>query len=112
MRGIGYVGFGEVVSRAVPIGEFRPASEDQPLLNLPLVAPRASENADDPLNAEWAVGVHWLRVFDRREARRFQGMFANQNIVCKLTDQPTLAFVMQEFGAGLDEGLRERVYEA
>jgi hypothetical protein len=103
MRGIGYVGFGEVVSRAVPISEFAPPNEDQPLLNLPLLAPKASENADDPVNSEWAVGVRWLRVFDRGDARRLPGMFANQNIVCKLTDQSTLTFVMQEFGAVLGE---------
>jgi hypothetical protein len=99
MRGIGYVGLGEVVSPAVPIAEFCPPNEDQPLLKLPLLAPKASENADDPVNAEWAVGVRWLRVFDRGDARRFPGMFANQNIVCKLTDQATLTFVLQEFGA-------------
>lgn len=97
MKGVGYVGYGEVVSTAVPIGEFKAPGSDEPLLTLPLAAPRADENAGDPAKADWAVGVHWLKTFSRQDPRRFPGMFANQNIVCKLTDQQTLATLFREF---------------
>ena len=104
MRGVGYVGYGEVVSPAVPIAEFTPPAFDQPLLKLELSARNAADNADDPAKAEWAVGIRWLQTFDRAEARRFPGMFANQNIVCKLTDQQTLSFVFREFGVEAEAG--------
>ena len=98
MKGVGYVGYGEVASLAVPISEFTPPGCDRSLIHLPLLAPMAAENVDDRSKAEWVVGVRWLQVYDRSEARWATGMFANQNIVCKLTDQQTLSFVMREFG--------------
>lgn len=36
-------------------------------------------------------GLKWIRTFE--------GLFANQNIVCKLRDDRTLEFVLTEFGA-------------
>lgn len=99
MKGVGYVGYGEVTTLAVPITEFTPAGSDQTLLQEPLAAPKAGENANDQAMAEWVVGVRWLKTYERSDARRFPGMFANQNIVCKLTDQQTLDFVMREFDA-------------
>lgn len=97
MKGTGYVGYGEVVSPAVPIGEFIPPGSDKPLLSNRLAAPAAAENMNDPARAEWAVGVRWLQTFDRDEARWAPGLFANQNIVCKLTDPQTLSFATREF---------------
>lgn len=98
MKGVGYVGYGEVISPALPIKEFVPPGYEEPLLKHSLAAAKASENVSDPATSEWAVGVRWLQTFERTEARRFAGMFANQNIVCKLTDQATLTFVFREFG--------------
>lgn len=98
MKGQGYVGYGEVVSTAVPVREFTPPGEKRPLLELPLVAAKASENADDPTRSEWIVGVHWMKTLDRSAAQKFPGMFANQNIVCKLRDEATLSTLAREFG--------------
>jgi hypothetical protein len=98
MKGVGYVGYGEVVSEALPISEFIPPGHDRPIVKLPLKAANVSANLSDPALSEWAVGVRWLTAFDRTEARRLPGMFANQNIVCKLQDQQTLAFLLREFG--------------
>jgi hypothetical protein len=99
MRGLGYVGFGEVTKSAVPIREFVPDGKQQPLLELPLKATGAARHSEMPELAEWAVGVRWISTVDRDKARTFKGVFANQNIVCKLRDQRTLDFLRTEFGA-------------
>ena len=46
---------------------------------------------------EHAVGVEWKKHFQLSEAKTFKGVFANQNIVCKLTDAATVRFVREEF---------------
>ena len=99
MRGLGYVGYGEVTQPAVPIRDFVPDGQQQRLLDLPLRATRAAENADSSEQSEWAVGVRWINTVDRDKARTFKGVFANPNIVCKLRDEPTLDFLRTEFGA-------------
>jgi len=99
MKGIGYVGYGEVTKEATPIGDFVVEQLRKPLLELELRAPRVAENKDVPEKAEWAVGVHWLKAVPREQAKTFKGIFANQNIVCKLGDQKTVDFLRSQFGA-------------
>jgi hypothetical protein len=38
------------------------------------------------------------KTFERDQAKRFPGMFANQNIVCQLRDTATADFLRKEFG--------------
>ena len=102
MKGTGYVGFGEVTREAVPIGGFVVESDGKPLLEHRLTAPQASDNQDAPEECEWAVGVKWLKAFSREQAKSFKGVFANQNIVCKLRDTETLDFLQKEFGVSSD----------
>jgi len=99
MKGLGYVGYGEVTKEAVPIGDFVVDDLARPLLDLPLRAPRAGENKDSPADAEWVVGVRWFKAFSRDQAKMFKGAFANPNIVCKLRDPKTLDYLRAEFGA-------------
>lgn len=44
------------------------------------------------------VGVDWKRTFEADDARTFRGIFANQNVVCRLRDPATVDFLVQEFG--------------
>lgn len=97
LKGIGYVGYGKVSKEAVPIGEFIVEGDGKPLLEHSLCAQNAAENSNSPERSEWAVGVRWLKVFSREEAKTFKGVFANQNIVCKLRDTKTLEFLHSEF---------------
>ncbi|MFQ5739392.1 MAG: hypothetical protein ACE5JX_10310 [Acidobacteriota bacterium] len=83
--------------RAVPMNEFE-NKDEKSLLEQPLMAPKAGENTDDQELSDWVVGMRWERIFDRKDAEWFQGAFANQNIVCKLRDPKTLAFLQREFG--------------
>jgi len=99
MKGLGYVGYGEVTKPAAPIGDFVVDGIGKPLLDLPLRAPHAAENKGSPEKAEWVVGVRWMKEVPRENARTFKGVFANQNIVCKLRDQKTLEFLRTEFSA-------------
>jgi Endonuclease NucS len=99
MKGLGYVGYGEITREAVPIGDFIVQPLGKPLLDLPLRAPHAAENKDSRDLAEWVVGVKWLKTFPRDEPKTFKGAFANQNIVCKLRDARTMQFLRTEFGA-------------
>ena len=39
------------------------------------------------------IGVHWIKVFTKEQAKTFKGVFANQNIVCKLRHPETVAFL-------------------
>lgn len=98
MKGRGYVGYGEVIGRATPITDYIPEGQNNNLLELPLEAPNASDNAGDPKMCEWVVPIRWHKTYRRDEARTYPGIFANQNIVCKLQDSQTIAFLRREFG--------------
>jgi hypothetical protein len=100
ISGYGYVGYGEVTQEATMVKEFIPENETKSLLQLPLKAPKASENSDDPELSEWVVGVKWIKLFGKDNPKSFKGVFANQNVVCKLRDETTVAFLAKEFGLG------------
>jgi hypothetical protein len=94
-RGAGYVGYGVVTMPARPIHEF--ALPDGQLLASKLN--QRDLNASRPEDQwEYAVGVKWLKRFPLSEAQTFKGVFANPNIVCKLSDRATAAFVRERFG--------------
>lgn len=97
IKGTGYVGFGEITQEASMIKNFTSNNENKSLLSLPLKASKAGENSDNPEKSEWVVGVKWHKTFPRSEAKTFKGVFANQNIVCKLRHPPTVEFVKKQF---------------
>lgn len=98
MKGIGYVGFGSVTTNAAMVRDFSPDGTGKKLLELPLKQPNMADNKDDALLSEWVVGVRWEKTLDRDQAKRFLGIFANQNIVCLLRDTATVEFLRKEFG--------------
>ncbi|MCH8839701.1 MAG: DUF91 domain-containing protein [Planctomycetes bacterium] len=97
MKGRGYVGFGEVASKAIPIKDYVPKDHERPLLELDLRAPNPGKNVEDLEMCDWVVPINWIKTFSREEARSFKGVFANQNIVCKLRHSPTVEFLEGEF---------------
>jgi hypothetical protein len=97
MKGLGYVGFGEVAAEAMLAKDFLPAGGDKPLFELPLEQPGVTANADDPNQAEWVVRVDWKKTYPRDRAQTFDGRFANQHIVCKLRHPQMLSFLIQKF---------------
>jgi len=89
VKGRGYVGFGEIIKEAVMIKDFMVHEESL------LQAELNGENSD---NEEWVVGVKWINTVPKEQAKTFSGVFANQNVVCKLRHEQTLRFVHKHFG--------------
>jgi hypothetical protein len=90
----GYVGTGIVTQSAVPIHQFVLA--DGTKLVDKLNRPDLNQNVD-PDQYAYAVGIKWDATVPLAEAKSFSGAFANQNIVCKLTDEETITFLAKEF---------------
>jgi len=99
-RGAGYVGYGIVTAAPVIASEFKTANG--PLLEQKLAQPGMARTGQDASQAEYVVGVDWKKTVSVVEAKRFEpGMFANQNIVCKLRDPKTIEFLREQFGISL-----------
>jgi hypothetical protein len=99
--GTGYVGIGEVVTRAVPINDFRVEVDgsEVPLLSATGFRGTAmGEFADDPERSERVVAVKWLKTVSRDQAIWEKGMFANQNIACALRSSFTRERVLEALG--------------
>lgn len=82
----GFVGVGVVEETVVPVKEFTVDVEGQkiPILEAPLKAPEMGKHADDPELSEYVVRVKWLKTVPESAAFWEQGLFANQNIACRL----------------------------
>lgn len=91
----GYVGLGEVLEEAKLPSEAN--VDGKPFLELDIAKADFERNKDDPALANYVVPVRWLKTVRETDAKRFKGAFANQNIVCKLTDPATLEFLKREF---------------
>jgi len=72
------------------------------LLDQNLKQPNIENNRDKPDLADWTVGVKWIKALNRENALTFSGIFANQNVVCKLRHQPTLDFLNNHFTIDID----------
>jgi hypothetical protein len=94
-RGEGYVGYGVVTKPAEPIQLFR-VGDGRTLAE---ALNQVEYNAARP-DEEWefAVGIEWKKHYPLSEAKTFRGVFANQNVVCKLSDETTVRFVREQFG--------------
>jgi hypothetical protein len=96
LKGKGYVGFGEVTSTAVMAKDFM-LSNNTKLIEGNLKQPNIKENSDNPDLADWTVGVKWFKAVGKDKAVTKPGIFANQNVVCKLRHQPTIDFLKGHF---------------
>jgi len=98
-KGAGYVGYGKVSAPVVMARDF--VTEAGPLLDQPLAQPNLAHDRNDPEVAEYAVAVDWVKTVPIADAVRFEGMFANQNIVCKLREPRTLDVLRDRLGVEL-----------
>jgi hypothetical protein len=90
----GYVGTGVVTHAAMPI-HLLSLGDGSKLIDR-LSRPDLNQGTD-PDRYAYAVGVRWDVTVALDQAKFFTGVFANQNIVCKLTNEQTLAFLRKEF---------------
>lgn len=97
--GKGYTGVGVVKEESVRVTEFKVdvAGEEIPILDAPLDAPNMGENADDQELSEYVVKVEWIKTDPIENAYKEKGLFANQNIVCRLRNKFTLDRLKKHF---------------
>ncbi|MCC4242369.1 endonuclease NucS domain-containing protein [Thalassospira povalilytica] len=95
-KGMGYVGFGTVNVSATKADEFR-FPDGRMVEELDLNCPHLLHDSDDPEMAEYLVGVDWHTTYNLADAKTRSGIFANQNVVCKLRDEGTLEFLEHHF---------------
>ena len=100
MKDHGYVGYGKILSEPVMIKDFKVNvnGREEYLLDQQLKASNPQKNKDDPELSNYAMKVEWIKTFERDNARTYIGIFANQNVVCKLRDEQTVEFLKNEFG--------------
>ncbi len=96
-KGKGYVGFGEVESPAVMAKHFR-LDDNRLLREVELSDLGIFHDEDNAEMADYVVRVTWRKTVPIGEAKTFRGVFANQNVVCKLTHAETLDFLAETFG--------------
>lgn len=85
--GYGFVGVGEVTSKAVPAKEFKLPTADglKPALDVLKGATYHRESVDDPDKSEYFVGVKWLNTVPLEKAIQEVGLFGKQNTVSRPT---------------------------
>ncbi|MBU9711572.1 hypothetical protein [Evansella tamaricis] len=101
LKGKGYVGYGEIVTTAVMAKDFK-VSDGSYLFENPLSQPKIKKDKDDPERADWTVGVHWYKTVNKNSGIWKKGLFANQNIVCKLRDKETIEYLRVPFSIEFD----------
>ncbi|MCZ4267449.1 nuclease [Rhodobacteraceae bacterium G21628-S1] len=94
-KGNGYIGYGVVTSEVVPAADFM--TPDGPLFDQPLMEPRMKRSGAAPEEAEHAVGIKWCKTVDPRQAKWFKGAFAKQHVACRLRNEATVEFLVEEF---------------
>ena len=96
----GYVGYGIVTASSVPVRDFE--VNGKPILGQPLDCPNMAHDAENLELSEHLVGIEWRKTVPLSEAKTFQGVFANQNVVCKLRQTATIELLKREFPIELD----------
>lgn len=96
-KGRGYVGFGIVQKPAVMAEHFR-LPDGRVLADIKLREPGILHDEGDSEMADYVVSVDWKKTVPISDAKTFRGVFANQNVVCKLTHAETLDFLAELFG--------------
>lgn len=94
-KGRGYVGSGLVTGS--PVMARDAILDGKQLLEQPLTQPALGHDRDDVEIAEYVVPVIWTKTFPMEDAKTFDGIFANQHIVCRLRDQATIEFLKEMF---------------
>jgi len=95
----GYVGVGIVRETVTRAKDFLVEQNGKmvPILDCSLKAPKMDENSGSLELSEYLVRIDWIKTIPRENAYREVGMFANQNIVCKLRSQFTLDKLYSHF---------------
>jgi uncharacterized protein len=97
LKNRGYVGIGRVVSKAVPVNEFKVDGKSLKSFNLKI--PNIFENADNE-NSEYPVRIEWIKTTEEGTAfwEKKQGLFSSQLVKASLQGQiKTIAYLEKAF---------------
>lgn len=96
----GYLGYGLVTSEKTAASEYM-LGDGQRLVDVVRKA-YLTDNADDPDNCAYVVGIEWQKTVATGDARTFTGIFSNQNVVCKIRHPETVDFLKEQFDVSED----------
>ncbi|CUK00970.1 hypothetical protein PH7735_02395 [Shimia thalassica] len=94
----GYLGYGLVTATKTPASEYELLDGQKLTDALPRDYLLGSQ--EDPEKCAYVVGVEWKSTVDINNAHTFSGIFSNQNVVCKIRQQETVDFLVEQFGVG------------
>lgn len=107
LKGFGFMGIGQLTSRAKPIREI--AINGKPLLSHNLRCPNMADNADSNDLCEYVATVKWIRTVDRTDAKwkAKAGIYTTTHVRASLDGQPaTIAFLEEVFDVNVREHVR------
>jgi hypothetical protein len=107
LKGSGFMGIGQLTSRAKPIREI--VISGKPLLSHNLRCPNMADNSNSNELCEYVATVKWIRTVDRSAAKwkAKAGIYTTQLIRASLDAQPeTIAFLEEVFDVNLRENVR------
>ena len=91
----GYLGYGLITSGKTAASDYVLPTGERLVEALPKAY--LTDNADDPDNCTYVVGVDWRSAVDGRNAKTRAGIFANSNVVCKIRHRETVDFLLEQF---------------
>jgi hypothetical protein len=80
---------------SIPVAKF--LVNGKPIPTQTLDCPGMGHDADNLELCEYLVAIVWRKTMRLAEGRTFPGVFANQNIVCKLRDAAPVEFLKGTF---------------
>jgi hypothetical protein len=107
LKGFGFMGIGQLTSRAKPIREI--VINGKPLLSHNLRCPNMADNADSDDLCEYVATVKWIRTVDRSAPKwkAKAGIYTTTHIRASLDGQPaTIAFLEEAFDVSVREHVR------
>lgn len=93
--GHGYVGFGEVISAAIPQRDFVPPGQSKRLVDLPTAATPERETMGDDDRCEWCAAVRWTKTLRREEGVLSSG--ARRGTVVQIKSPELVRHLLHEF---------------
>lgn len=101
--GRGYVGVGRVLTRSIPVDDFKAEIEGvpTPLVEVAPCIAKATRYSESPEDAEYVVGIEWIKTVPLTAAIHESGLFGNQNSVARPRVESwvqTISRLRQHFG--------------
>ena len=103
----GFVGVGMIIEKGKPIKDIR--INNQPLLDLQLIAPKMGTRASDPIKSEYVCLVDWIKKVSRENAKwqSRSNLYTTTHVRASLSNQEkTIKYIEKEFDVDLYELIR------